>query len=410
MNRAIKTVLGGGLMALGVCLSQGLVQAQFFNPLAASIQNQQNQQAWALQQMFAAQATQQAFVAQASMANQWSPFAGGNPWSPGGLGGNPFVPSLGGAGLNGLGNPFGSPFGSPYALPPGVGRGVELMGSADVMRSYGTVIKSQEEARSLREKANQDKLDTRKKAFDLEMYIKANTPTYTQNEARVAKERLRRIQSFSLPGEVTNGSALNILLKDLSKFPEKKLRDLRPLDLPDSVWWKINVTQNTYGVGLFRDGGRIAWPAALKGLEYMSVAKRQELDKLIKAMVEDANKDRLNPSSLKDVNNEIEKLTKELVSKYNDIPSAQYADAKRFLEDFNNSVIGLQRGEAKAQSDFQRFTEGGKSVQEVVDYLDKNGLRFGPAMATDEGAYRAVHSRLSQYDVAMNTAMGTDER
>jgi len=410
MNRAIKTVLAGGLMALGLCLSQGLVQAQFFNPYAASIQNQQNQQAWAMQQMFAAQATQQAFVAQAAMANQWSPFAGGNPWSPGGLGGlggaNPYSPSLG-AGLNGL---F-SPYGSPYALPPGVGRGVELMGSADVMRSYGTVIKSQEEARSLREKANQDKLDTRKKAFDLEMYIKANTPTYTQNEARVAKERLKRIQSFSLPGEVSNGSALNLLLKDLAKFPEKKLRDLRPLDLPDSVWSHINVTQSNNGVGLFRDGGRITWPAGLRGLEYMTVAKRQELDKQIKVMVEEANKGRLDVNTLKDVNNEIEKLTKELVSKYNDIPSAQYADAKRFLEDFDYSVRGLQKGEAKVQSDFQRFTEGGKSVQEVVDYMDKNGLRFGPAMAMDEGAYRAVHSRLSQYDVAMNTAMGTaDER
>jgi hypothetical protein len=407
MNRAIDAVLAGGLMALGVCLSQGSVQAQFYNPYAVTYQNQLNQQAWAVQQMYAAQATQQAYLAQAAMANQYTPFAGGNPYSPAGLGGNPYSPSLG-AGANPY-SPY-NPYVNPYATSPGIGHGVSLMGSADVMRSYGTVITKQEEARILREKANQAKLDTRKQAFDLEMYIKANTPTYTQNEARVAKETLKRIQNYSLPGEVTNGTALNYLLKDLAKYPGKKIA-IQPLDLPDSAWSHINVTQGTKGVGIFRDGGRLTWPTALKNLmDVNNVNKRQELDKQIKTLVEDANRGRLDANALKDVSNEIEKLTKELVSKYNDIPSAQYADAKRFIADFEASVIGLQKGEAKVQADFQRFTDGGKSVQEVVEYMDKNGLRFGPAMAADEGAYRAVHSRLSRYSIEMNTAMGADER
>ena len=37
-----------------------------------------------------------------------------------------------------------------------------------------------EQARSLREQALQARYDTKKKAFDTDMYIKANTPTYTQ--------------------------------------------------------------------------------------------------------------------------------------------------------------------------------------------------------------------------------------
>jgi hypothetical protein len=391
MKRTIRIVLAGVLMALGVCLSQGSVQAQFGNPFAAYYQNQLNQQAWA---------GQQAFVGQAGLANVYSPFAGGNPYSPAGLGGNPYTPSLGTGLLNSLGY-------SPYALSPGVGYGVSLMGQAEVMKSYGTVITSQEQARSLREKANQDKLDTQKKAFDLAMYIKANTPTYTQEQAAIAKQTLKRIQSLSLPGEVANGKSLNYLLDDLRKFPNKKIA-LEALPISESQLTRVNVTKSDYGVGLLRDGNRLNWPIALRNL--MTNNKRQDLDKQIKAIVEDAYRGRLDANALKDVRNEMEKITSELVSKCNEIPGPQYVDAKGFLFDFDRSVKALEKGEARVQADFQKFIDGGKSIQQVVDYMVNNGLKFGPAMAEDEAAYRTVHAMLSRFDIEMNTAMGTDER
>jgi hypothetical protein len=62
------------------------------------------------------------------------------------------------------------------------------------------------------------------------------------------------------------------------------------------------------------------------------------------------------------------------------------------------------------QSKFQRFIEGGKSVQEVTDYMIQNGLRFGPATPNDEAAYRAVHSLLANYNIAMNSNAGTDTK
>ena len=82
MKRAIHVFLAGGLLALGFGLSQGSALAQFNNPYAVYYQNQLNQQAWGLQQMYAAQAAQQAFVGQSALANPYSPVAGGNPYSP----------------------------------------------------------------------------------------------------------------------------------------------------------------------------------------------------------------------------------------------------------------------------------------------------------------------------------------
>src|SRR5436853_260740 len=71
-------------------------------------------------------------------------------------------------------------------------------------------------------RALQDRLDTKKKKFDLEMYIKANTPTFTEEQAKVLKMTLKRIQTNSTEPEIVNGRALNLLLDDMRRYPGKK--------------------------------------------------------------------------------------------------------------------------------------------------------------------------------------------
>jgi hypothetical protein len=45
-------------------------------------------------------------------------------------------------------------------------------------------------------------------------------------------------------------------------------------------------------------------------------------------------------------------------------------------------------------------------VPDVARYLIDRGLRFAPAVAGDEAAYRAMHTALAGYDVAVNTPDG----
>ena len=328
-----------------------------------------------------------------SYLNQYTPggYGGaGNQYSPGGV--NPYSPYGGYGGGYGLG-----------AAGPGVGSGAYLMGASDVMRSYGNVIQAQESARILREQALQAKLETTRKAFELEMYIKANTPTYTQEQERVAKTTLRRIQTNSLPGEVTNGKSLNYLLDDLRKFPNRKIA-LEPITLSEGVLSNLNVTKNTYGLGILRDDGRVSWPTALQ--ERMSVKQRKDLDEQLKDLVKGAYRDKLDVNLLKDVRTDIDKMREDLVKRVNDTPTNQYMDAKRFLQEFHEATVALEKGEAPIQAKFQREIEGGRTVQDVVDYMVKSGLRFGPATAKDEPAYRAAHSAMATFDLAMNAALG----
>src|SRR5262249_3014459 len=119
---------------------------------------------------------QQAAAAKAAIQGQslfpGAGLAAANPYTP--VTANPYFTAV---------NPY-SPVPSPYSSPydtgynpyypnpyygSNFGTGAILQGQADVMRAFGTVITSQEQARIMREQALQAKLETKKKKFDLEM-------------------------------------------------------------------------------------------------------------------------------------------------------------------------------------------------------------------------------------------------
>ncbi|MBI1830819.1 MAG: hypothetical protein HYR84_05135 [Planctomycetes bacterium] len=289
------------------------------------------------------------------------------------------------------------------------GAGSVLSGSADYMRAYGQTVNTIEQARITRELAIQAKLDTKKKRFDLEGYIKANTPSYTEEQEKNAKLTLRRIQTNSLPGEVANGKSLNYLLNDLRKFPSKRA-SLEPIILTEDTLAYLNATKTVYAIGLLRDpAGRVVIPSGLD--DVVKVGARQALEKQLQTLVKEAYANRIDQNLLKDVQAEIDRIRDELVKKVNDIPTPQYLEAKRFLQELSEGTRAIRLGEAMSQAKFQRWVDEGKgsrSVQELADFMIKEGFNFGPATALDEGPYRTVHAAMAAYDIAMNAQFGPE--
>src|SRR5437868_2946839 len=220
------------LLVAGLLGMASTVRAQFnFNPnLNPSFVSGMSQAQYMalLQQAAAARAAQGLFPGLGSV-NPYTP-VGTNPYAPGMI--NPYNP---------VGVPLTSPYDQAYANPylPYADAGSVLRGQADVMRAYGTVITSQEQARIVRELALQAKLETRKKKFDLDLYIKANTPTFTDEQAKIAKTTLKRIQTNSSEPEIVNGMALNLLLADMRKYPDKKPK-VEPFALSGDVLGHLN--------------------------------------------------------------------------------------------------------------------------------------------------------------------------
>ena len=441
MKRSMQYLAVGCLFAVAALGSQGIADAQFRSNGYQAFLNNRNQayanmvgmqNAANVQQLFNNQ-LQQLYSTQYYGSNinpvtfpnffqsytptyypPYNPTPGYNPYVP--QGGNPYLPTSGGYGSNpylptdpsagGQYNPY-----SPYnSQNNSYGGGSVLTGSADVIRAQGGYLTSLENARFLREKANQEKITTVLKEHEARMIIKATTPTFTQEQARIAKSTLQRIQKNSLPGEIANGKSLNLLLKDLLTFTAKaKQSSLEPLQLTEPVLSQLNVTKSTFGMGALRDNGKVVWPSAVQGL--MSVNQRQDMDKKLMTLVRNANIDQVNKDALTDVRNEIDRLREDLVKKINDVPTMQYIEGKRFLQELEDATRAVDKREAINQQKFQRFIEGGKqgrSIQEVVEYMGENGLQFAPATSADEASYRAAHQAMATFDLAMNSQFASE--
>jgi len=333
--------------------------------------------------------------------NPYTPFGGGiaNPYTPGGAGSNPYTPGSGSGGFGGL--PGGGYF---SIIPPQMAEGYTLMGTAQIMQAYGTVVTADQQARIIQEQAKQARIQTEKMRFDFEMYKRANTIPYSEEQRRIARNTLKRVQAAANPHEVANGKSLNILLHDLEGVLGKKIA-AEPITMSEDVLKHVNVTTRNGNLGLLRNDGRFAWPPAL--LELLSAKEREEIEIQAQALVQKAINGVVPGNVLSDLQNTLENIGEKLLKKINVIPGDDYRIAKAFLADFNSARVGLgEPGNAVAYFNFQKWTTGGKSVQELVDYLVKNGLTFAPAVQGDEFAYRALQAGLAAYDIAYNAQLG----
>jgi hypothetical protein len=332
----------------------------------------------------------------AAAANPYTPVgagygAGVNPYSPVGAGG--YAPAYSAALINPY-NPF-------LTSSPGF----TLMGQADVIRAYSTALTSQEQARVMRQQYYQAKLDTQKRKFELEMYIKANTPTFTEEQQKIAAMTLKRLQTTNNQTEIFSAKSLNVILDDLRRTPGKKVA-MDKIDLSEDQLRRINVTGATFSLGILRDNGKFSWPTALEDM--LTAEQKKEIEVRAQTLVQNSVKGRPDPNMLKDLRVEIEKTRENLLKKVNEIPGPQYLEAKRFLNDFDDARVAIERGEAANQLKFQEFVIGGKTVQEIADFLVAKGLRIAPATQGDEAAYQALNSAMVALDVAMNNGPAPD--
>jgi len=327
-------------------------------------------------------------------------YNGSNPYQPTTL--NPYSqsslsnPYLSTPGYSSAINPY-LPYMNPY--------GGFLFGEADVMRAYGSLLNSNEQARLLREQYYQSKIDTAKKKFDFEMYVKANTPTFAQEQAKIAKNTLKRIQENSNPAEIASGKSQNFLLQDLAKFPKRDVNLDVPLD--ETVLKHLNVTKTFGNLGVLRDG-KIDWPAGV-----LAVLNEQELkmfDMRAQVILDQAGKGKIEVNLLAEQRKEVEKIRDRLFKKMNEIPTAQYMDGKRFLADLDDANTAVEKGDVPAVIQFRKeiADQKLKNIHDLAKYMIDKGLKFAPAVAGDEAAYQALHAALVALDVTVNAQLAKE--
>jgi hypothetical protein len=247
-------------------------------------------------------------------------------------------------------------------------------------------------------------LDTRKKFVDTLAYIRSHQYTVTQQQLDNAKRILERVQKIPTNQEIVSGNSLNILLKDLEQLVATPVRSTSVM-LDEDVLKSLNVTGqgSTGNIGLLRDNGRFAWPSVFDEENLVGDQQKKDVEVHAQVLFQQALNAKIDKNALKDIRSSVHILRESLRKKFKEVPAQNYLEGLRFFDDFDAAVTALEKGDAVVSLDFQqKFATGGKTVQELVDYMKNKALRFAAANPGDERVYHVLQTALAAHSIVLH--------
>jgi hypothetical protein len=329
----------------------------------------------------------------------------------GGLGG-------GGGGYGSLssGGGYGGGYGSPYGGGGygGYGGYYEdpytgyLRGVASVTTAQGNLLNQEQQARLLQNQADSSKLDLRRRMIEEAALERKNWLNPEAERIKDMDTAYNRATHEPPITEVLSGAALNDLYNHVYPQQERARRQgLKGPNVPldEDTLKQINLTGvgSQGSVGMLKDRGKLNWPLVLQTPEFD--APRKELSTLATDAVDQL---RLNnpvgAATLRDMTGDVRRMNDALLRNAGDLSPSDYVEAKRFLSSLDSAIRALQDPNVGNQLN-QNWTARAHNVAELVDFMGQKGLKFGPATAGDEPAYRTLYQRLLAYDAGMADVM-----
>jgi hypothetical protein len=346
----------------------------------------------------------------------FNPFLNTPAFTPGMGFNSPVLSTFGGAGLGAFPaaaslstNPYGmdstlstAGYGSPYSGSGYGGYGEDpiagfLRGTSDVIRAQGDYLKNVQQSRALQTKADEGRLDYRRRLIEEARYERMSQPTAEEVRQQQLGNELNRARHEPPISDIVSARSLNDLLRHLSNDPTRPKGQTIALD--DEVLKHINVTgvnPNGASVGLLKDEGKLQWPPSLAGAEFQ--APRELLSKALRNVYQNLKSgESVGSGSLNDLKTDLAQLNN-LVSK-SELSATDYIEAKSYLDQVASAVRAL--GDKDVASYFNHKFNA-KNVAELIDDMRTKGLDFAPAAPGDEGAYRALQQALAAYDYSIS--------
>jgi hypothetical protein len=222
-------------------------------------------------------------------------------------------------------------------------------------------------------------------------------------QRRLAEQaQLERSRNNPPLSDVMSGKALNDLLADMRQHTgEIAAEDLAAgrVALPQDLLEHINVTRNGGNLGVLKNDGRLAWPAALRGQEFQD--ERDQLNTLARRAVGQIRSDgQVDPNIIRQMNTDVEQMQRQLRDDAPALSFDMHVEAKRFLDKLRDAITALTEPDVGAFFT-GKYTLKAKNVRDLVNQMIDNGLQFAPAVPGDEFAYSTLHKRLAAYDRAL---------
>ena len=124
----------------------------------------------------------------------------------------------------------------------------------------------------------------------------------------------------------------------------------------------------------------------------------QKLDKSLPAAVTAAAANTLTPQMMRQVRAEMKALRENMREQLRkeEIETSSYLQAIEFYNSLDSSINALERPDARKQL-AGAYSPRARNVQELVDYMTDNGLKFAPATPGSESAYQVTHDAFVRY-------------
>jgi hypothetical protein len=280
-----------------------------------------------------------------------------------------------------------------------------LNGAANVTIANAQYQQTIQQAKLLRQQAVQESIRTRRAAIDEWNYEQSLRPDAEQVRQELMTKALQRSLNNPPLTEIWDGSALNSILGAVQQAQVRGISGPNvPLD--PEVRKHVNLTGGTTftGVGVFKAGGKLSWPFALRQPAFNE--DRTRINELVAQAVQQAPSGEVSVEVLNDLNAAVGRLQDRVDSQVQAVTPTDLVLSDRYLRDLRNGLRVLQQPDV-ARYFGPKLTAQGNTVGELLQHMTANGLRFAPALAEDRPYYTVLHFDLVNYELGMGRTLGT---
>ncbi len=281
-----------------------------------------------------------------------------------------------------------------------------LQGAADITRANAQYYQTIAQARLTRQEAIRSSLETRRAMIEQAEWERQHMPDPEKIRQRTLERELTTARASPPPTDIWSGRALNALLRHLVAQIGDGAKGPR-IPLSEDVAKHINVKagDSIGNVALLKNKGDLDWPEALQGSAFKD--SREQINSLMQRAYKSVDSgNNPDPATLNDLQAQYRKLSELLRNNVSELKPDEYIEAKRYLNEVNQTIRGLQDPNVIRQFSEDWKPRKARTVAELVQHMREKGLLFAPASEADQAAYVALYHSLAAFDAGMTRVAG----
>jgi hypothetical protein len=287
-----------------------------------------------------------------------------------------------------------------------------LQGAASITRANAEYYQTISKAKLSRQEAIRSSLETRRAMIEEAEWERAHMPDPEKIRKRTLERELTTARASPPPTDIWSGRALNALLRHLitqlgdgAKGPRIPLSE----DVANHIKVKTGDSAGNVSLLTNKNKGELDWPESLLGGAFKD--SREQINTLMQRAYKSADSGSdPDPATLNDLQAHYRKLRETLQNNVSELKPDEYIEANKYLKQVGQTIKGLQDPNVVHQFSDDWKPRKARSVHDLVKHMLEKGLLFAPASEEDQAAYIALYHALAAFDAGMTRIASSDNK